>query len=51
LLEFTNFDLKSAREDLTTLHPSLKIIETSCTKNIGLDEWTNWLLEKVGEVK
>ena len=51
LLEFTNFDLKSAREDLTTLHPSLKIIETSCTKNIGLDDWTNWLLEKVGEVK
>ena len=51
LLEFTNFDIKSAREDLTTLHPGLKIIETSCTKNLGLDEWTNWLLEKVGEVK
>ena len=51
LLEFTNFDLNSAREDLTTLHPSLKIIETSCTKNIGLEEWTEWLLKKVGEVK
>ena len=51
LLDFTNFDIKSAREDLTTLHPSLKIIETSCTKNTGLDDWTNWLLEKVGEVK
>ena len=51
LLEFTNFDLKTAREDLTTLHPSLKIIETSCTKNIGLADWINWLLEKVGEVK
>ena len=51
LLEFTNFDLKSAREDLTTLHPDLKIIETSCMKNIGLEDWTNWLLEKVGEVK
>ena len=47
LLEFTNFDIKSAREDLTTLHPGLKVIETSCTKNIGLDDWTNWLLEKV----
>ena len=51
LLEFTNFDIKSAWEDLITLHPGLKIIETSCTKNLGLDEWTNWLLEKVGEVK
>ena len=47
LLEFTNFDIKSAREDLTTLHPGLKVIETSCTKNIGLDDWTNWLLDKV----
>ena len=51
LLEFTNFNLKSAREDLQTLHPNLKIIETSCTKNLGLEEWTNWLLEKISEVK
>lgn len=47
LLEFTNFDLKSAREDLTTLHPGLKIIETSCVKNIGLENWTNWLLQQI----
>ena len=49
LIPFTNFNLESVREDLTTLHPNLKIIETSCTKNTGLDEWSNWLLEKVGE--
>lgn len=47
LLEFTNFDVAAAKEDLTTLHPSLKIIETSCVKNIGLEEWTNWLLNQV----
>ena len=46
LLPFTNFDLKSAREDLTTLHPTIKIFETSCTKGTGLDEWTAWLLGK-----
>ena len=46
LLPFTNFNLESAREDLTTLHPSLKIIETSCTKDIGIDEFCDWLLEK-----
>lgn len=50
LLPFTNFNLESAREDLMTLHPNLKIIETSCTKNIGVDEFCAWLLEKVGEV-
>ncbi len=50
LIPFTNFNLESAREDLMTLHPNLKIIETSCTKNIGVDEFCAWLLEKVGEV-
>ena len=47
LIPFTNFNLESAREDLTTLHPNIKIIETSCTKNNGIDEWINWLIEKV----
>ena len=51
LLPFTNFNLESAREDLTTLHPNLKIIETSCTKDSGIDAWCDWLMEKVGEVK
>ena len=49
LLEFTNFDLQSAREDLTTLNPPIKIFETSCTKGTGLDAWTDWLLSKVAE--
>lgn len=51
LLPFTNFNLESAREDLITIHPNLKIIETSCTKNIGVDDWCNFLLKKVEEVK
>lgn len=46
LLPFTNFDLQAAREDLTTLHPSIKIFETSCTNGAGLDAWTAWLLER-----
>ncbi len=46
LLPFTNFDLKSAREDLSTLHPTIKIFETSCTTGAGLDEWCTWLLER-----
>ena len=47
LLEFTNFNLQSAREDLSTLHPTIKIFETSCTRGTGLDAWTDWLLSKV----
>ena len=49
LLEFTNFDLQSAREDLTTLNPPIKIFETSCTRGTGLDAWTDWLLSKVAK--
>ena len=43
LLPFTNFDVISAREDLTTLHPTIKIFETSCTTGAGLDDWCAWL--------
>ena len=47
LLPFTNFNLQSARTDLTTLHPMIKIFETSCTRGTGLDAWTQWLIGKV----
>ena len=47
LLPFTNFDLQAAREDLTTLHPAIKIFETSCTRGTGLDYWCAWLLERI----
>ena len=47
LLPFTNFDLQAAREDLTTLHPAIKIFETSCTRGTGLDDWCAWLLERI----
>lgn len=46
LLPFTNFNLESAREDLTALHPNIKIIETSCTKNIGTDNFCDWLISR-----
>lgn len=49
LLEFTNFNLQAAREDLSTLHPTIKIFETSCTKGTGLDAWIDWLLAKVAK--
>ncbi|MBR2180086.1 MAG: hydrogenase nickel incorporation protein HypB [Selenomonadaceae bacterium] len=47
ILKFTNFNLESAREDLTTIHPDIKIIETSCTTAEGLDKWYEFLLNTV----
>ncbi len=47
ILKFTNFNIESAREDLTTIHPNIKIIETSCTTGEGLDAWYDFLLSSV----
>lgn len=47
LLPFTNFNLEQAREDLTTIHPQIKIVETSCTNGDGLDDWCNFISEKI----
>ncbi len=50
LLPYTNFNLANAREDLMTIHPAIKIFETSCITGAGLDEFCNWILEKFDEV-
>lgn len=47
LLPYTNFNLEQAREDLTTIHPQIEIIETSCTKEIGVYNWSEFLLNAV----
>ena len=47
ILKFTNFNLESAREDLTTIHPNIKIIETSCTDDTGINDWCEWLKNSV----
>ena len=47
LIPFTNFNLEQARADLSTIHPQIKIIETSCTKSTGLDDWCNFILDKI----
>ncbi len=47
LLRFTNFNLEQARADLETIHPMIKIFETSCTKDIGVYNWCEFLLNTV----
>lgn len=43
ILKFTNFNLETAREDLTTIHPKIKIIETSCSTGEGLNDFCDWI--------
>ena len=47
LIPFTNFNLEQARADLSTIHPQIKIIETSCTKSTGLDDWCNFIIANI----
>ena len=47
ILKFCNFNLESASEDLTTIHPDIKIIETSCTTEEGLDIWCDWIRNSI----
>ena len=51
LLPYTNFNLENARADLQTLHPAIKIFETSCISGAGLDDFCAWILEKFDEVE
>lgn len=51
LLPYVPFDLASAKEDIYSLHPSVKIIEVSCQTGAGLSEWCDWLKARVKQKK
>ena len=51
ILPYCNFNMESAKEDITTLHPGMKVLEISCTTGRGVDEWCDWLKKKVAEKK
>ena len=46
ILPYTNFDMESAKTDISKLHPSAKIVEVSCMTGQGLDVWYDWLRAK-----
>jgi len=43
LLQYTNFNLEEAKANARKINPDIDIIEVSCTKGTGLDEWISWL--------
>ena len=48
---YCNFNMDSAKQDITSLHPGIEVLEVSCTKGDGLDRWCDWLLQKVAAKK
>lgn len=55
LLQFTNFNLEDAKANARKINPDIDIIEISCTRDTGLDEWITWLIshhqKKVDDLK
>lgn len=49
LLPYLPFSVDAVVADARDVNPNIKVMEISSTKNIGIDEWCNWLLERVKE--
>lgn len=47
LLEYTDFNKDTFYADLKKLNPNLQVLEISCKKQIGLENWYAWLEEKI----
>lgn len=49
LLEYLPFSVEAVVADARDVNPAIKVLEISSTKDVGIDAWCNWLLEKVAE--
>lgn len=49
LLEYLPFSVDAVVQDARDVNPDIKVLEISSTKDVGIDAWCNWLLEKVNE--
>jgi hydrogenase nickel incorporation protein HypB len=50
LLPYVPFDAAKARENARAVHPGIEIVEVSCLKGDGLEQWLGWLDAKCGSV-
>ena len=51
LAPYCNFNMESAKKDITSLHPGIEVLEVSCTKGDGIEAWCDWLLKKIATKK
>ena len=49
LLPYLPFSIDAVVKDARDINANLQVIEVSSIKDIGIEEWCNWLLEKVKE--
>jgi hydrogenase nickel incorporation protein HypB len=51
LLPYVPFSVEAVTNDARDINPTLEVITISSTNGEGIDEWCNWLLNKVAEKK
>jgi hydrogenase nickel incorporation protein HypB len=51
LLPYLPFSVEAVVKDAREVNPSIEYLTISSTSGQGLDEWCNWLLDKVTEKK
>ena len=45
LIPYTNFNLENFMADVNRINPQVPLIKASCTRNEGLEEWIQWIIE------
>ena len=51
LLPHTRFDKEAAKADARRVNPDIEVLETSCLGEPGLQQWIDWIEERVKEKK
>lgn len=51
LIEYLPFSVDAVVKDAKDINANLKVIEISSVKDVGIDQWCDWLIEKVKEKK
>jgi hydrogenase nickel incorporation protein HypB len=47
LIEYTNFNKASFLVDLNNVNGKVPLMQISCTKNLGMDQWFDWISSKI----
>ena len=50
LIPYLNSSIEILKNNALKINPNLKIFETSCTKNIGIDKLCEWLLDNINKL-
>lgn len=51
LLPYVPFSVEAVTQDAREVNPTIEVMTISSLKGDGMDDWCNWLLEKVAEKK